>query len=282
VLLGALLEMARPIMIIGALRTRRSSLLAQPEWSATNFTSGDESGLSDPALVCLLDALAQLSALYSEQDLIISGHGSHSPEMVATSADRPCCASAAQSLLDRSLHLLDDIRSQIAQWGASNTDSEFPSLPCNYIPSSQPCPCTVVTHFSTLHVANVVTFYNAVLILINQFVISMYKLLPVTVLSTVANGSASDQISVAVVDILKSIDYHIPYTQTTAISPEGASGPRNFYLLFPIRIAHRTLSQSKSPQDITQSLWLEDVLNSIVNRAGPWVSNKKIFGARES
>ena len=280
-LLRGLLEMARPTMIIEALYSRRSSLLARPEWSAaTNRTSGDENDLSDSALACLLDGLAQLSTFYSEQDMIISGQSPHSPEMVGTSDDSPWCAPLAQSLLDRSLGLLDDVRSQIAQWRASNTVSEVSSLPCNYIPSTQPYPCTVVTRFSTLAVANVVTFYNAVLILINQFVISMYKLVPLTALNNIGSSSASNQISIAVVDILKSIDYHIAYTQTTALSAEGSSGPRNFYLLFPIRIAHRALSQSKSPQDITRSLWLEDVLSFIVNRAGPWASNKKIFGAR--
>ena len=269
-------------MITGALYTRRPSLLARPEWSAaaSHITSGD-SPRSDLVLACLLDALAQLSNLNFERDTIASSQRSQSPGLVISNAGRPYHTSPSQSLLSCSLSLLDDVRSQIMQWKTCDANFEFSSLPSNYIPSSQPYPYPMVTHFSTLHVANIVTFYNAVLILINQFVISMYELLSVADLRKLANNSASTQISVAVADILKSIDYHIPYTQTTVTSSTATSGPRNFYLLFPIRIAHRVLSQSKSLQSITQKLWLEDVLNSIVNRAGPWASNRKIFGTEK-
>jgi len=185
-------------------------------------------------------------------------------------------SSPAQRLLHRSLNLLDHIHSQINEWKSCHTNSEFFTLPSSYTPSAQPYPCEVVTHFSNLNVANVVTFYNAVLILINRFVISTCELLPFTGTNKLINESASDEIYVAVMEILKNIDYHIQFTQKTVTSP------RNLYLLLPIRIAHRALSESQSAQNITRKLWLEDVLNYITIRAGPWTTNRSIFGLEKS
>jgi hypothetical protein len=82
--------------------------------------------------------------------------------------------------------------------------------------------------------------------------------------------------------ILKSMDYHIPFAQSEATSTAEDSGPRNFDLLFTLRVAHKALSGSRSLQAMYQKLWLEDVFDMINDRAGPWASNHQIFRIGES
>jgi hypothetical protein len=77
-----------------------------------------------------------------------------------------------------------------------------------------------------------------------------------------------------------SIDCHFSFTDPAVASVSGISGPRNTYLILPLRIAHRALSQSESPEDVSRRLWLEDVMSIIRSRAMPWTSNEQIFGAR--
>jgi hypothetical protein len=93
---------------------------------------------------------------------------------------------------------------------------------------------------------------------------------------------ASEEISASTTEILKSIDYHFPFTQASATSIDGTSGPRNFCLLFPLRVAYQVLSQFNSPQDVLKREWLEDVLYIIRGRAGAWMSNDQIFDAKKA
>lgn len=117
--------------------------------------------------------------------------------------------------------------------------------------------------------------------MINQFIVSAHALLSARDAQIIALISASEQISVAVTDMLMSIDYHLPFTDHTVASASGTSGPRNVYLLLPLRAARCAQSsvQSESPDDVSRRLWLEDVMSIIRSRAMPWMSNDQIFGA---
>jgi hypothetical protein len=273
---GALLDVTRPMMIVAALHTRRPSLMSRPEWSAVTMhnCNDDQQSQPDPGLGYLMDALAQLSVLYHARDKIVEGQ--------STTCSIGCNnhAEPVRALLDRSLNVRDDICTQRGQWRAAHQNSGFLTISDNHFPSSHPCPYPVVTHFCSLEVANASTFYNAVLIMINQFIISVHALFPTQDDRVIAVTSASEQISVAVMDILMCIDYHLPFTDRSVASASGTSGPRNIYLLLPLRIAHKVLSQSESLQDICQRLWLEDVMAFIRSRAMPWMSNDQIFGMR--
>jgi hypothetical protein len=274
-----LLAVTRPIMIVAALYARRPSLMARPEWSAaTSYTPhDDQNSLSNSALPYFLDTLAQIPALYSERDTIASQLGTEAAPGPTNDASSLSSPSPARLLLNRSLRLLADIRSRRMQWKASHPESEFRTTPQTYIPLTRPCPCMVVTHFSSLHVANAFTFSNALVILLNKFVISMHELLPANDRGIFAAGPASEQILVAATDILESIDYHLQYTAPTTSNTLNGSGPRNFYLLFPMRIAYQALSQYELPQVVPMRLWLREVFHIIKGRAGPWASNDKIF-----
>jgi len=155
--------------------------------------------------------------------------------------------------------------------------------------STPPYPCKDTIHFSSLQAANVFTFYNAIIVLINQLIASSLSLLPSNDIHVLAQAAASEQISIAITHVVRSIEYHLPFTQppdsairTPEPSMTSASGHHNFYLLFPIRVAHRVLSQSRIPQDMAKKLWLEGVLCTIKDRAGTWMSNDHIFRADNS
>ena len=67
-----------------------------------------------------------------------------------------------------------------------------------------------------------------------------------------------------------------------ATSTAEDSSPRNFYLLFPLRVADKAFSGSRSLQAVYQKLWLEDVFNMSKDGVGPWTSNMQIFRFGES
>ncbi|KAF4634690.1 hypothetical protein G7Y89_g3410 [Cudoniella acicularis] len=271
-LVKVLVEATRLIMITVTLYTRRPSLMSRPEWKAANTNQS----VYDSALPYILDALAQLPTLYSERDALVSDSQTQAPgDTDGTSSPYPILG--VQSLLGSSLGLLNDIRAQRTQWMDSHPNSEFPSLPSTRIYSIQPYPCRIITHFSSLHVANAFTLYNCLLILINQFIISVCRLIPTKHRDILAEELASEQVSVAAVEILKSIDYHLPFTLPASESILHGSGPRNFYLLFPMRVAFQVLSQSESLNALSQKLWLKDIFDVIKGRAGPWASNEQIF-----
>ncbi|KAH4215963.1 hypothetical protein HBI25_221940 [Parastagonospora nodorum] len=273
---SALLDVTRPTMIVAALYARRPSLMSRPEWSAVTMHNPTEGGLGHliSGLDYLMDALAQISVLYHVRDKFVEG------EATTDSGGANAHLESIQALLDRALSIREDVSTQRNRWTAARQDSESLTIPCGAVPSTQPHPCSVVTQFSSLEAANASTFYNAVLIMINQFIVSVHALLPLHDAQATALTLSSEQISVAVTDILMSIDYHLPFTDPAVASASGTSGPRNIYLLLPLRIAHRALSQSESPEDVSRRLWLEDVMSVIRSRAMPWMSNEQIFGAR--
>lgn len=269
-LYSALLELTRLVMIVAALKARRPSLMAQPKWSAVGGLTFSDHLSPDSAISYLLDALAQIPTLYHERDIIVSARKELSA--LATSSEESPYSSRVRILLNRSLHILHDVRSKRTQWKYSHPNDDFPTLSHTNIPSSQPRPCTVVTHFSSLSAANASTLYSTVVILINQLLISMCQFLSLTEFDVL---SASGQISIAVIEILASIDYYLTSSNHTAMSAIGASSS-NFYL-FPVRVAYQALSQSASPEDVSRKVWLEDASVIIEGRMGPWASNKKLF-----
>jgi hypothetical protein len=189
---STLLEATRLTMILVALYTRRPSLMALPEFSAaTNLMLNDNSHPpSGSALAYLLDALAQIPTLYREQDATISGPPTQKPGISTSTEEILDSQSQIRSLINRSLNLLDSVRSQRMHWEISHLESEFSRLPCTHIPSTQPYPCLIGTHFSSLNAANASTLYNALVILLNQFVISMCHLLAIGGLDVLANELA--------------------------------------------------------------------------------------------
>ncbi|KAH4181786.1 hypothetical protein HBI55_206810 [Parastagonospora nodorum] len=261
---SALLDVTRPTMIVAALYARRPSLMSRPEWSAVTMHNPTEGGLGHliSGLDYLMDALAQISVLYHVRDKFVEG------EATTDSGGANAHLESIQALLDRALSIREDVSTQRNRWTAARQDSESLTIPCGAVPSTQPHPCSVVTQFSSLEAANASTFYNAVLIMINQFIVSVHALLPLHDAQATALTLSSD------------IDYHLPFTDPAVASASGISGPRNIYLLLPLRIAHRALSQSESPEDVSRRLWLEDVMSVIRSRAMPWMSNEQIFGAR--
>jgi hypothetical protein len=261
------------IMIVAALATRRPSLMAQPEWSATGNICLVNYNSSTSMLRFLLDTLAQIPALYSEQDVILSSQ-SH-PSAITSEDDS--YSSHIRVLLHQSLNLLDNARSKFLRWKSSCLDSTFDSLPYTSEPSSKPYPSTLATQFSPLDTANVFNLYNSIVVLLNQLVVSLHKLLPQTELNLLVCNMASDQISLAVLGILNSVDYYLTHSDLTTTRRLGASGPDNLYLLLAIRIGHRVLAHSTLPKDVFHRIRLEDISSIIENKAGAWASNKDLF-----
>jgi hypothetical protein len=234
----------------------------------------DQQSQPDPGRRHLIDALAHLSVLYHARDKVVEdqsatcfiGSNNHT--------------GFAQALLDRSLNVREDICTQRDQVRAAHPKSDFLTIPDKHFPSSYPYPSSVVTHFCSLKAANASTFYSAVLIMVSQFIVSIYALLPAQDVGLAAVTPASDQISVAVEEILMSVDYHLLFADPSVAFASGTSDPRKIYLLLPLRIAHKVLSQSESLKDFPQRLWLEDVMSLVRSRAMPWLSNDQIFGTR--
>ena len=265
-LIKLLVESTRLTMIVASLYNRQPSLMARQEWKAAN---ADQS-IHNSAFSYLLDALAQLPTLYREQDALVHGSQTESTTDI-DGTSHSYLPTGATSLLGRALALLSDIRAQRAQWIDSHPNTEFHRLPHTPVSSVSACPFPVVTHFSSLHVANAFTLYNCFLILINQFIGSVYHLLTKDH-DDLTRKLASDQVYDAALDILKSIDYHLPFTLPTPNPSVHGSGPRNFYLIFPMRVAFQALSLSEVPDSDLHKLWLKDVFDVIKGRAGPWAS----------
>jgi hypothetical protein len=277
----ALLELTRPMMIVAALVARRPSLMANSKWSATTISmlNGTHPTFPDSALAYLWDTLAKIPALYHQRDTYAPWQSTGSPIKPIS-----CLASlaAVRALLSRSTQLRDEISSQRCQWKASYPDADFFSVPCTAIPSTQPYPDMVVTHFTSPQAANVFTLYNAVLILIDQFIISTSQLLPACDIGAALEKCASEQIAAATTDIVQSIDYHLLSIEAQASSIASASAQSNFCLLLPMRIAYQVLSKSELALDIRKKLWLEDVFTFIKSGAGPWMANDQIFSIKKA
>ncbi|KUJ21299.1 uncharacterized protein LY89DRAFT_705124 [Mollisia scopiformis] len=287
----ALLEVTRPMMIVAALIARRPSLMAQPEWNTTTICLPNDHHLPSPrsALAYLLNAFAQLPALYCEYDTILSERSADPSIQTSSGTHKQIVSTSVQTLLSRAFSLRDDICFQSTCWTTSDPDFEFSSVSPTIVASTPPYPCTDIIHFSSPQAANVVTFYNAITILINELIVSSLSLLPSDDINVLTQAAASEQTSTAISHIIRSVDYSLPFApppESTIRPPEprmaSASGPHNFYLTIAIRVAHRVLSQSQAPQDIGKKLWLEGVLCTIQDRGGTWMSNDHIFRAGNS
>jgi hypothetical protein len=260
-------------MIVAALSARRPSLMARPEWSAVGDSCLKNESSSALVLSYLLDVLAQIPELYYEQDVLVL----HRKQLSATNSKEVSYLSRVRQLLDRTLNLLEYVRSKMRQWKSSHLDSIFTSLPCANILSSHPYPCMLVTHFASLADANVFNLYSSVVVLLSQLTLSLYKIIPFNELDMPEYDLVSDETSIAVLDILKSIDYFLTFSELTDPLKYGVSGQRSFYLLLPIRVAYRVLAQSTLPEHKSYRGWLEDVSSTIENGYGAWASNKNIF-----
>jgi competence protein ComGC len=281
---SALLEITRPMMIVAALYCRRQSLMARPEWSAASIgkINGNLQHSSGSTLEPLLDAMAQLPSLYRERDKLVPKLPPNSFTRDTNNMSSLYPLTEIQSLLDRSLCFRDHLYTLGIQWKVQHQELSFPHAHCAAIYSKDPYPCSVVKHFSSLQAANAFTLYNALVILINQFVISLYLLVPVSTLEVKAEEFAREKISAAIIDIIKSIHYHLSHTESSVTAAEIASGSQNNYLLFPIRVAQQAISQCYSSREMAKRLWLDNVLDIIKSRGGPWMSNNQLFGAGES
>lgn len=268
-------------MIVAALYDRRQTLMGQPEWSAvaismhkTDFPSASSSGLA-----YLLDVLAQLPLLYQEWDKSVSTSPQPGADLTKTLKGLGL-PDSVRPLLKRSLQLRDDLILFKTRLKGSYIEIDFPSRSVNEIPSVVPYPYTAITIFPSLQTANVFALYNTSIILINQFIISAFALLPVCEAELVAEKSlATEQLSVATREIVKSVHGQLLLVEKSSLSNKPAYGFHDIYLLLSIRVAHRALLQSEYPEDISNLLWLDIVLRNIRSRGGPWMSNRHIFEA---
>ncbi|KAF2666328.1 hypothetical protein BT63DRAFT_416715 [Microthyrium microscopicum] len=279
----ALLEHTRPMMIVAALYARRPSLMACPEWSASVSLTKESTNSPSSALAYLWDSLAQISALYQERDHL--GSVPLSEVLPITMSDgneqRQSWSKAHQTLLQKVTNFRDGMHLSRDLWKLSDPESEFLTTPSTAIPSAYPYPCTTVIHFTSLDFANVFTLYNALIILTNQLIVSIHRLTGTHNDDVSATVSALQEITDATMGIIQSVDYHLPFTESSTTVISGSSGPRNFHLLLPLRVAHRVLLQSECPHDVPKRLWLEDVQASIKSRAGPWMGNDRLFGVNK-
>lgn len=261
---SALLDLTRPMMIVAALYNRRQTLMARPEWSAVTICmlNEDQDPSSSLDFAYLLDVLAQLPSLYQESDKLASTQ----PPTDSTEDNR-------DKLIGRSLHLRDDLCRFRSEWTVSHKEVDFSSISGEKIPSVEPYPFLVITQFSSLQAANSFTIYNALIILLNQFMISTFSLLPACEVEAVAGNLARKQLSAAIEEIIRSMHSQLSLT-------DHSSGSHNIYLLLPIRVAYQALLPSKSPQDVRKCRWLGSVLDFLKKGGGPWMSNGQIFGVK--
>lgn len=262
-------------MITASLYSRHQSLLSQPQWQAQKRNNAASS--LESAIPYLLDTLARLPALYEERDVLTSNWHTRTSEETPGICSS-CPASDIASLLNKSRSFLNEIKASYAQWNARHPAEAYPSLPSSASGySTHPCPFQTVTHFSSLHAANAFTFYHCILILLNQFILSIQHLLTEVDRDLHAETLASEAVYLSALDILRSVDYHLPFTMTASRSMTSDCGPRNFYLLFPLRVAFQALSKADGPGALPYMLWLRDIFAVIRERAMPWASNEYLF-----
>ncbi len=249
--------------------------MAHPHWKAHG---GDGAAITpESPIPYLLDALAQLPSLYEERDALTSAW------QIQTSAEAdgilsPYPASSMRSRLSKSLCLLSEIEANRAQWAARHPDEAFSSLPSSASgDSAQPCPFQTVANFSSLQAANAFTFYHCILILVSQFILSVHHLLSQVDRDAFAEKQISEAVFHSALDILKSVDYHLTFTLTASRVMASNCGPRNFYLLFPLRVAFRALSDADVRTALPYMLWLRGIFAVIRERAMPWASNEHLF-----
>lgn len=269
-LFSALLKETRLVMIVAAVSARRPSLMAKAEWSAASNIPSEEYGSSTWAMSNLLDTLAQISLLYHEQDAIILDTRKSS----STNDKLVFCTARIPRLLDQVLVLLDQLASMITVWKASTPDSALTSIPCTMTVSLHPPPFVLVTKFSSVTAANIYSLYNSTVILLNQFALALYPVICMADIDMLEQSSFSDHLAVAILDTLKSMEYHLTTTEITRLE---VSGPSNQFLHLSIRVAHRAMAQSNLHEDIARRCWLEDVSSYIAAKGGPWTSNRYLF-----
>ena len=254
-------------MIVAALHDHRPSLMAEPEWSVVSGPSPDE----DPALFEIsytLDTLAQLAILYPVRDETIARI------QLPISAIESSIV-RIRTLLEDSLNLLNKIQHRRTRWLEAHPFAEFSTLPQAHVTacSSQPYPFEEVTQFTTMHAANSSVLYHTAVILILQFITSICQFLPAKEQNELKQQvPAAQEISFAVEQILKSMDYHVQSTR-----PTPSSGSASFYLLLPLRVAYQALSNSSLPQEASSRRWLAEVFEVTLHKIRPWTSNKQLF-----
>ncbi|KAJ4163284.1 hypothetical protein LMH87_005024 [Akanthomyces muscarius] len=265
-------EAMRLPLVTASLHSRRPSLMAHPHWKALG---GDGTAITpESPIPYLLDALAQLPSLYQERDALTSAQTSVEADGMLS----PYPASRVRLLLRKSFCLLSDIKANRAQWDARHPAEAFSSLPSSASGDpAQPCPFQTVTNFSNLRAANAFSFYHCILILVSQFILSVQHLLPQVDRDAFVEKQTSEAVFRSALDILKSVDYHLPFTLAASRSMASDCGPRNFYLLFPLRVAFRALSEADVHIALPYMLWLRGIFAGIRERAMPWASNENLF-----
>lgn len=263
---SALLEITRPMMIVAALYTRRQTLMARPEWSAvTSKLNDDDQPSSSSDFAYLLDALAQLPLFYQERD-----------EIISTQRQNEFTKQSDYRLIRRALHLRDGLSLFKRKWTVSHEEVPFSSCPEKEIPSEEPYPFSAITRFPSLEATNAFTLYNTLIILLSQFILSTFSLIPACEVEIVTGNCAREDLSAAIDEIMKSLHCQLSLTDQSS----ATMGSHNIYLLLPIRVAYKALLPSASPQDVPKCRWLRTVLEFLKLRGGPWMSNGQIFGVK--
>ena len=258
-----LLEVCRPLMILAAFFTGRVSIMSRPGWEAPlSFTSGTPAiSIATSDLSFLMDILAQLPALYQQCD-----------DCVRFANDRPIHSGRTRlTMLYRStMQLQQETQAWKQDWDIARQVATHEVSPFLKISDM-----TTTTHIDNVENAIILSMYHSTTILLANIPIALLRSgfqgvaspSPSALNSYIASDTEASQMSdvqSSIISICCCIEYLLQPLQTAQV-------PADFYLFFPLHIAHRAARQFEYRSEIA---WLSNILGKTRSKypMGVWAN----------
>jgi hypothetical protein len=247
-----ILEKTRPSIVFAAMVLRQPTILARQNWKTDPWILHPE---RIDAMKLLVDIISDCPELF-----VLRNH-------MLTDPDDAVRETAARNLFTKCSCVLQDLEQWEDNWVASIAHAciEIPSPPTTPVLRSEDGRNTfiwsTVYQYDSLLTANIVTMYNAALILVLDI---LQGIDPMTG-GTHRGQTLQERIYTAGITICRSVEYH----------HENLWGEQGgFFLLFPLRMAYNAVGKT----DPSIGTWLRTVLDEIATgKRGLWKSAKTLL-----
>jgi len=261
----ALLELCRPLLILGAFFTQRPSVMNEPEWKVNTqpHTSNGNPNSSD--LSFLMGILAELPALFVLCNECIRRTNMDSSSIPHTIVN---VVWARVRQVQQKLQIWKE------KWSDEHQNEVGQTLPINKIYSVPIMAWTTVFHFNNVEIAIVFTMFHSAVILLTSIPTSLLHVGLLGAPSTIS--SVSDRhvgseyqsqlpnVETSVQSVCRSVEYYLQYLQPS-------QAPADFYLFFPMHIARRASIQLGYSSELG---WLDDAFRMMNSKfpMGVWAN----------
>ena len=256
----ALLEVYRPIMVLGAFFTGTPSLMSKPGWGPTTL---HQDSIARPDLFsvsnaesdlhCLLWVLAQLPILFMERDKCLR-QVETDDSLLQFEAD----------LWTEIAQLMQSLQAWRCGWASEHENQEHTVITTSKADGGGKIPWETGFEFENVSIASAFVMYHAVLILLASVPLSLLKagLCPPSQSFNNVGGISFDEsqlltaIQTSAISVCRSLGQ-------TLQSLQSSQHQRDVYVFFPIHVVRRIFIHTARTSELE---WLDEISEAMLSR----------------